>query len=103
MKKERMTPAWERIWCSDGKSVNLGYDKDFVPKPEYFDLPPLGLIGWRYDGGPISPERARDIFKELGIGVPEELRKYLPQEEDEEDSHHESYASVNDDPRTKTR
>lgn len=93
MKKERMTPAWERIWCFDGKSVDLGYDNDFVSKPEYFDLPPLGLIGWRYDGGSISPERARDIFKELGIEVPEELRKYLPPEEDEEDSNLKRNAS----------
>lgn len=90
MKEEWMTPAWERIWCGEEIPVHHGKAKDFVAVPHYFNLPPVDLVGWHYGGKAITPEEARDTFKKLGIEVPEELKKYLPPEEDEEDSHYES-------------
>lgn len=80
-----MTPAWERIWCAEEKSVHHGKAKDFVPEPEYFNLPPLGLVGWHYMGEFITAEEARTVYDELGIEVPEELKQYLPLDEDRED------------------
>ncbi len=98
-----MTPAWERIWCAEEKSVHHGKSKDFVPEPLHLNFPSLGLVGWRYNGDTITAENARDTFKKLGIEVPGGLRKYLPPEEDEEDAAHDCNASVNDDSRTKTQ
>ncbi len=84
MKKERMTPAWERIWCAKETAVVLDDDRGFVPKPIYLNMPQLNLVGWHYMGEFITAVEARETFKELGIEVPEELKKYLPPEEDEE-------------------
>ncbi len=102
MKEKWMTPAWERIWCAEEISVHHGKSKDFVPEPEYFNLPPLGLIGWHYMGEFITAEEAKETFQKLGIEVPEELRKYLPSEESGEDSNLNRNAPVNDNSRTKT-
>lgn len=98
-----MTPAWERIWCAEEKSVHHGKSKDFVPEPPHLNFPSLGLVGWRYNGDTITAEDARDIFEKIGIEVSEDLKQYLPPKEDEEGTAHDCNASVNDDSRTKTQ